>query len=519
MELSVPEYSTKTKKITEYEAAYLIGMSPRLLTWLAGHAPRPESNAKLKIAGKIKETVFFDEAELLNFNAWLSQPWPNHKDGSRATIPAGIREEIRTEANGECAICQKNGDKCEAAHIRPFSQTQNHHPTNLIWLCSNHHTAFDKGLFEVKKEDQKFVKSIKEVLHHFKRSQWGAQHELSIKIFETLNNLERLNTSYTVASTSEHKKAAAKYAMKALSDLNNLAPVSKTDSNYAAYQRISTEIFQLQGASKTTPVENVPKVLKQASRVRRKYSAAMGYSKCPLCKGSGLFRGDDCPACGSLGEMPSKIAGNLDVHQYDLVQCPLCKGRRNFKGNNCPECSGEGKCLRLYADQFDEEQYREVKCPACDGTGRIHGEDCPECDGEGTLESRFADRVDPRGYDLVPCPACKGRRRFKGEDCMVCGAEGEMQRQHAEKVDLTQYEAVECPVCKGSKRLDGDDCPACGGEGSLGRWQEEQLDMSQYEMVECPECEGARYINHEQCLACDGSGEMRRWQSDRLENS
>jgi len=511
----VPQPPTEQTYITEYEAAHLVGMSPHLLKWLTRHAPRPDSKTKLKIAKTVNSTLFFDKVELLNFNNLLSQPWPDHKDGSRATIPAGIREEVRIEANGECAICNKNGDKCEAAHITPFAKTQNHHPSNLIWLCSNHHTSFDKGLFEPKKEDQKFVTAMKEVLHHFKRSLWGTQHELSFKLFQKLNNFQLLDATYSASSTPEHKAAAAKYAVKALAELSKLAPVSKADPNYAAYQTISPEIVALQTASKTTSAAGVPKFLKQAAQVRKKFSEALGYEKCPLCEGRGVFRGDDCPACDSLGEMPSKAAERVDIHQYDLIQCPLCKGKRTFKGEDCPECSGEGQCLRMFADWFDKGQYQEVDCPACDGSGRIHGEDCPECDGEGQLQSRFADQVDTHKYDMVSCPACKGERRFKGEDCIVCGTEGKMQRQFAEIVDLSQYESVECPACEGSRRLDEEDCPACGGDGRLPQWREEQLNVSQYKMVECPACDGTRYTDSELCPACDGSGQMRGWQSDR----
>ena len=51
------------------------------------------------------------------------------------------------EANGACAICQAHGDTCEAAHLDPVSKSKNNHPENLLWLCSNHHTAYDDDLF------------------------------------------------------------------------------------------------------------------------------------------------------------------------------------------------------------------------------------------------------------------------------------------------------------------------------------------------------------------------------------
>lgn len=130
--------------ISEYEAAALTALSPELLRWLTGHAPKHGSKRKLKIAKKDGDTFFFEKDELLAFDHWLKQPWPR-KDGARPNIPSAIRREIKHEAGGSCAICHDHKDTCEAAHIDPVSVTDNNHPENLIWLCANHHTAYDKG--------------------------------------------------------------------------------------------------------------------------------------------------------------------------------------------------------------------------------------------------------------------------------------------------------------------------------------------------------------------------------------
>jgi hypothetical protein len=103
--------------VNEYEAARIVGLSPTLLRWFTSYAPRPGSERKLQIAKKEQDTIFFDEQELVYFNAWLALPWPQKVDESRPGIPVGIRDEIRVEANGECAICLAHSDKCEAAHI------------------------------------------------------------------------------------------------------------------------------------------------------------------------------------------------------------------------------------------------------------------------------------------------------------------------------------------------------------------------------------------------------------------
>lgn len=60
-----------TKLLTEYQAAAQTGMSPELLRWLTKFAPKQGDPRKLKIAKQERDLVFFDEAELESFNAWL----------------------------------------------------------------------------------------------------------------------------------------------------------------------------------------------------------------------------------------------------------------------------------------------------------------------------------------------------------------------------------------------------------------------------------------------------------------
>src|ERR1051325_228887 len=112
---------SEKKQLSEYEAAATVGMSPTLLRWFTKYAPKSGDSRKLKIAKEDKGIIFFEEQELLSFNEWLRLPWP-HKPGKRPPIPTGIRTEIKVEANGACALCQMNGDACEAAHLDPVSK-------------------------------------------------------------------------------------------------------------------------------------------------------------------------------------------------------------------------------------------------------------------------------------------------------------------------------------------------------------------------------------------------------------
>ncbi len=56
--------------------------------------------------------------------------------------------------DNSCAVCSLNvriGDSrvLIAAHIRPFAQFHDNHPSNGLSLCLNHHWAFDRGGFSI----------------------------------------------------------------------------------------------------------------------------------------------------------------------------------------------------------------------------------------------------------------------------------------------------------------------------------------------------------------------------------
>jgi HNH endonuclease len=147
---------SQNKLLSEYQAAAIVGLSPWLLRWFTKYAPKQGDSRKLKVAEKDKDVIFFEEPELLSFNEWLKLPWP-HASSERPPIPTGIRQEIKAEANGQCAICQSHGSTCQAAHLDPVAKSKNNHPENLLWLCANHHVAYDDGLFGPDAENREFV--------------------------------------------------------------------------------------------------------------------------------------------------------------------------------------------------------------------------------------------------------------------------------------------------------------------------------------------------------------------------
>lgn len=499
--------------ISEYEAASVTFMSPDLLRWFTGHAPKSGISRKLKVAKKENGAFFYDRDEVLAFDAWLKQPWPR-KDGKRPVIPAAIRKEIKVEANGACAICHGHKDTCEAAHLEPVAKTDNNHPENLLWLCSNHHTAYDGGLFGPIEDEAEFVLHFKTVLRRYKVMLWRMQAELSFKVLAALENCNLLSKQLELAKTSDQVKAIETVAKDILDKLPTLAPMSKTDPRYAGFQTVSVNISHL--AKSRNPVRQR---LNAASVVRAEYVAALGMVTCPLCKGMGHYEHEDCPVCGGDREIDQRDSSRLDLDQFRKIECPLCEGKGTRGGEHCPACGGERSMERRYADRIVVSDYLMVDCPICGGSRTYLGGPCHACCGEGEMEKRHADMLDIRSYDVVDCPLCKGTGRHEHEDCPECQGDGSMPRRFADEVDLRGYESADCPVCDASGKLRGEDCPVCQGEGNIDRRYLDRIDVHDYDSVQCPVCEDKTEKGRGECRACGGDGRLERRHADRIDPS
>ncbi|MCJ2130977.1 zinc finger domain-containing protein [Methylobacterium sp. E-045] len=506
-----PTAPTKPKdELNEFEAAALVGLSPRLLKWLASYAPKQGAERKLKVR-KDGGRVFVNHDDLIEFNDWLNLPWPS-KAGARPPIPLGILREVKEEAGGECAICLKNGNSCEAAHIDPVAKSKNNHPENLIWLCANHHTKFDHGGYGPQKEAKSFVKDFKSALTYYRRGLWQLQAQVAGRLYTMLKACDSLNKQLGAAKTPEQVAAVEGLATKAVRQVGKMAPSSKDDPDYAAFEAMQPQFKALAASSKTP--KNFVATLKIASEVKAEFAQRAGYDACPLCKGTGEHKHQDCPACGGDGELTTRQISNLDLDRFTDVACPLCHGEGAFKGADCPACDGNGEMESRYAEQVDPRDWETVSCQLCKGSGVREGLHCPACGGNGSLDRRQRDEVDLRDFDSVKCPLCEGEGIFRGDDCPVCRGEGEMDRRFADEVDISQYESQDCPICKGSGEWHNVRCRACGGNGALDRRYADEIDRSDYKMVACPAC---RNRDVEFCRTCDGEGEVPRWVANEFD--
>ncbi|MFV3131286.1 zinc finger domain-containing protein [Niveispirillum sp. KHB5.9] len=493
--------------VYEYEAAIMVGMSPELLKWFTSYAPKQGDSRKLKLAHKSGYKRYYSKREILDFNNWLKAPWPS-VGGARPPVPIGIRLEIQREAGYECAMCGKYSDACEAAHIDPVSKSKNNHPENLIWLCANHHTMYDKNIFSTKGVDVSFIKAHKLALIARNKWKWQDFGKLHDTLLSLLTRCDDLLSHFKSARSPEEVAVVKKLAVEATMDLYRTAKSDASPEVTAIRQQL---LPQLGRASSGEPALEAH--LMQARQIRKTYVAALGYVKCPLCHASGRYNGDDCPVCHGDREIDANFATQVDLTQFQTVPCPVCEGGGRLRGVDCPVCQGDRALERRYADRIDVHQFDDVECPLCAARGK--NADCSVCHGEYRTERRYADLVDLKDFQNVDCPLCASRG--KNADCPVCHGEYRIERQYADRVDLKDFQNIDCKLCEGSGRVNHEDCPACDGNGMMERHIYDGIDWRGWDIVDCPRCHGKGHVKHDDCRYCGGAGTMYRQQTEYLE--
>jgi DnaJ-class molecular chaperone len=492
--------------IDQYQAACLLAMSPELLEYFTKKTVKKGDNRKLQVAKRSGPILFFAEDELKSYNDWLFQPWPA-KPKKRPHLPDAIRDEVKYEAAGECAICSKNGNSCEAAHIAPVAITKCNHPHNLLWLCANHHTKFDNGSLGPKGVDNELVKATKLVVQHGRKYLWTQAVEVSLQIAALLK-LAKDATGYLQNSANQSNVLVAEgLGEKVLELLSSATSKSKNQNLAPVISKISSALTKSKagiGAAKPTMAEK----LSMVAIFEDEFRFEAGLQDCPLCKGKRWHNEQECPVCQGEGYVASDR--KIDLTPYAPVTCRLCKGNRRIDGEDCSACGGEGELEARFDEQIDWAGFEKIPCRLCKGSRRVDGEDCRACGGEGELESRIDEQIDWTSFEKVPCRLCKGSCRIDGEDCPACGGEGQLAAGIDEQMNWSSFDKVLCRLCKGKRRIDGEDCLACDGKGELEARFDEQMDWPSFDKVTCKLCAGERRFRGRECPACDGEGELPR---------
>jgi len=497
--------------LDEYEAAAMVGMSPKLLRYFSSYAAKKGDPRKLIVAEKVGDTFYFKADELISYDKWLKQPWPAD-NGKRPHLPKSIRGEIKEEANFECALCKTSGQAGEAAHIRDVAVSKNNHPHNLIWLCANHHTKLDNGSFGPKGAENGDIRSIKKALQYFSKHAWLGQAQISKQIAATLSLCEAIQKQLSVSQSSVALKAIEALGGRVLDLLPKLASRSEVEEVSDTLQKLTKKIAPGKKAKAKTVVQR----LVDAVSFEDEFLEKSGLKRCPLCEGTKAYNGEDCPVCHAVGAIDAGICP--DLADFELVTCQLCDGCGVHDGEDCPVCRGERKIELRFSNLTDFGDFNTVDCPLCIGHGDWRGEECRACHGEKRLPRWQADQVDVKSYDEVDCPLCEGRGLYNGDDCPVCKGERTLLAKYAADVDLSDFDVCKCRLCKGKSTYYGEDCPACGGYGEMTKGQSEATDFGSFEMIKCPKCKGRGGVNGEDCRCCEGYGETQRRFADRSDD-
>ena len=463
--------------LNEYEAAQMTNMSPILLRWFTGYAPK---NDKVKLLFTEKNGLYFyKKDDLLYFNRHLNLPWLKPPTGQRPRIPDGIKMEIKTEAFFCCPICHSNNN-CEIAHIKPVAKTLNNHPHNLIFLCPNHHSEYDYG-YRFDNVTEEIIVHFKKALQLFQTICWSMQNSVVTSYLQIINKIGRVKEIEdeipNISQQEEFKKLFTKFVRK----LEEVELSKSTPSE----EKIVEIVEKVKAARKQSGnKEFAYSFLSVKEEIKHELEEDDNFIKCPLCLGTGsTSHFEICPVC--VGDSYIDREREIDLSKYELEDCPVCKGNgsTSFFGV-CPPCGGEGHLTNEQIEAIDFNQYELEDCPVCKGNGSTSFFGiCPPCGGEGQLTIEQIEAIDFNQYELEDCPVCKGNGSTSFfEVCPPCGGEGQLTNEQIETIDLGQYEIQDCPLCNGKGATASYEvCPPCSGEGRLTREQIISTDFDQYE--------------------------------------
>jgi len=497
-----------SKLLDQYEAALLLSISPELLQYFTSHTIKKNEDRKLQVAEKREDLLYFEVEELENYDAWLRGPWPSEPK-KRPHLPSAIKDEVKSEAAGECAICQKNGNSCEAAHISPVAQSKCNHPHNLLWLCTNHHTKFDNGSIGPKGASNELIKATKLVVQSARRHIWQRTADVSIQLAALLKLAKDL---YAELQANPAGAVEAETVGKQLLKLLPVVASKSTDELVKpVLEKITATLSDKSKAGTQGQGPDTTQSLELLGSFEQEFLHRAGLKDCPLCAGSRWHNEQECPICQGEGSIP--LNDKPDLSPFVPVSCRLCSGSGLVDGDTCPACYGEGSMDARIDEQLDWDEFRKVTCSLCHGDGRYLGDDCPVCIGERRVPRYALDRVDLRDYEEVNCPLCGGQGHFDGGNCPECGGDHRMQRRFAEQVDVSRYKKEDCVVCRGSGHFFNDTCRVCDGDRRVTRRQNDAIDLWDYKLIACPRCKGAG------CEVCDSRGQLPRYLANRIEDA
>ena len=365
------------KVLNIFEAAILLKMSPNLLSWFTSYSPKFKETRKLGYVDCKAEILYFTRLELLDFDKYLSMPWPAEKEEQRPRVPSGIEDEIKSESKFRCVIC--NHASAHVAHIDPVHNSKNNHPHNLIYICPNCHDLYDKK--KTIKRSQ--IKKLKDDLLQTKIIIWKSYTSLIDSVSSLIKELEKVSSK-----DFENKELQQDTVSELLYEIKK--HVSKEFDTHPSEikeygkQKIFTEYKKKISEILIEDVDVEERLIKE----RNSYILESGKAECPLCKGTGVHNEWECPVCRGVGTVDQEAIDEIDLTPFEQEECPLCKGTGVHNEWECPVCRGVGTVDQEAIDEIDLTHFEQEECPLCKGTGIDNERECRGCRGIGTTDRR-----------------------------------------------------------------------------------------------------------------------------------
>ncbi|MFH0993944.1 MAG: zinc finger domain-containing protein [Pseudomonadota bacterium] len=447
-----------SKILNIFEAAILLKMSPNLLGWFISYSPKYKEKRKLSYADHKDEMYFFDEHELLDFDKYLSMPWPAKKKDQRPIVPSGIEDEIKSECKFRCVIC--NHASGQIAHIDPIHNSQNNHPHNLIYLCPNCHDLYDNKKAISKHQ----IVNLKKNLLHTKIVIWKSCVQLIDSVSSLIKELEVVkHEDFT------NKKLKKETISELLHEIRRHASAEFDKHSSDIKENATKKIFEEYKKRVREIIDGNIDVEEKLFTERDTYIFKTGKVECPLCNGTGIHNAWACPVCRGVGAVDEEAVDEIDLTPFKQEECPLCEGSGTHNAWECPVCRGVGTVDQEAVDVIDLTLFKQGECPLCEGSGTHNAWACPVCRGVGTVDEEAVDEIDLTPFKQEECPLCEGSGTHNAWECPVCRGVGTVDQETVDEIDLTLFEQVDCPECNGTGVDNGWECRACRGIGTTDR--------------------------------------------------
>ena len=491
---------------TTTEAAIYLGWSRELVVKLTERSPKSGEDRKLPTKD-VEGATYFAEADLDGYRDYLASAWPKTGKASRPHLPDYIKDDVKAECHYQCAICGLM-DNGEVAHIEAVKDALNNSPDNLIFLCPNHHTAYDYGFKVSSNVTAEVVRAAKTVKRSSRRRMLKFEAHTE-EVLRTVLSLVKKAEQQAAAAEPELREVYTAEISGLLRSIPDLVQAAQADAGrdgeLTSAQKVLAEkaTALTKAASMAAGKSSDQKTVRSAARsvvdISSQLLLDLDEVDCPHCHGSGQtgLVGHLCAYCKGSCVVSEEQVEDYDPDDIDEVECPHChgQGQTGLVGDLCGYCGGSCVVSREESEAYRPDALDEVDCPHCGGSGQtgLAGDFCGFCKGSCVVSRDAASEYDREDLDEVDCPHChgSGQTGLAGDLCAYCKGSCKVTAESASEYHPSDIDEVDCPHCHGSGQVGhGYYCSYCRGSCRISQASAEEYDPEAIDEADCPHCGG-----------------------------